>query len=264
MTRTARSLPDGHRHPAAASPLNAPKPVLSSSPAGVCKLLACRPIAATRQPSLPRAPSTRTPGLISMLLLAAESVNPVRMNPGPPPAAPGPSPGIPLRPPPPAPLAAPPFDPHPRANLDVFAPCPGPEPRSDEPRPPPRRIRQLLRDYVDHPAHGIGAVKNARGPANQLDTTRERRFDRGAVLITPRVILEPAAVLEHEHPWPREAANHRFPDLRAGAERAHAGQRLDDMGERDPLSLPLLVGRLRAGGQCGRLHRQRLARRGYG
>src|SRR6266511_1716427 len=179
MMRTERSLPDRHRHPATASPLNAPKPVLSSSPAGVWRLPACLPIAATRQPSLPRAPSTRTPGLISMLLLAAEGCNPVRMNPG----------------------------------------------------PPPRRIRQLLRDHVDHPAHGIGAVKDARRPANQLDTTHERRFDRGPVLITPRVILEPAAVLEHEHPRPREAANHRFPDLRAGAERAHAGQRVDDVGE---------------------------------
>src|SRR5438093_2945849 len=100
MTRTDRALPDGQRHPAVASPLNAPKPVLSSSPAGVCKLLACRPIAATRQPRLLRAPSTCTPGAISVLLLAAESVNPVRMNPGPPPVASGGGSGLTLLTPP--------------------------------------------------------------------------------------------------------------------------------------------------------------------
>src|SRR3954464_7642389 len=97
--RMASALPDGQCHPAVASPLKAPNPVLSSSPLGVCRFLAPRPIAAARHPNSPRAPSTCAPALTSVLLLAPESVNPGRVNPAPP-AASGSCAGITLSTPP--------------------------------------------------------------------------------------------------------------------------------------------------------------------
>src|SRR5437763_718208 len=68
----------------AASPENALNPVLSSSPTGVWRLLANRPMPNRRQPQPPLAPSTRAAASSSALFEAPDVSNPVRIVRGPP------------------------------------------------------------------------------------------------------------------------------------------------------------------------------------
>src|SRR5207249_3677731 len=100
---------------------------------------------------------------------------------------------------------------HTRRDLDVVARRREGESGADEPGPA-RGIGQRLRDDVDHPAEGIGAVQHARRPANQLDTTDERRLDRRPIFIAPRVVLEPATAISRTagaKPWRRTARVYR-------------------------------------------------------
>ena len=140
--------------------------------------------------------------------------------------------------------------------------------RSARPR---RRVGELLRDHVHHPADRVRPVQHARRPADDLDPLGESGVDRGAVLVAPRVVFEAAAVVEHQHAGSRKPADHGLPDLPAGAQRANARQRLECMGERNrPLAAqPLLAQRgaregrgelgrgLARGGHRHGLHEQR-------
>jgi hypothetical protein len=77
---------------------------------------------------------------------------------------------------------------------------------------------------------------------------RDPRIGRRTVLVAPRVVLEPVAVLEHQGARPGGAAQHRLADLLTGRERAHAGQALDGACQRH---------RLRAAQALGGEHRCR-------
>src|SRR5213075_1468 len=69
------------------------------------------------------------------------------------------------------------------------------------------RIGQGLWNHIEDTTQRVGSVEHARGPANQLEAPDERRFHGRAVFVTPRVVLEPAAVVEHEHARSGEAAD---------------------------------------------------------
>src|SRR5262249_23050934 len=76
---------------------------------------------------------------------------------------------------------------------------------------------------IDDAAHGIGAVQHTGRSANDLDSFGQASIDRGTVFVAPGVVLESKAVLQDQNAGSSQPANHRLPDLLAGAQRAKTG-----------------------------------------
>src|SRR5205807_7869969 len=103
-----------------------------------------------------------------------------------------------------------------------------------------------------------------RRATDHLDPLREAGVHRRAVLVAPRVVLEPAAVLEHQYARTREPPDDRLADLLSGGERVDPRERAQRVGEGPALLAPQAVlgeglrrerrqsgGERRAGGRDG-------------
>src|SRR2546425_9123662 len=103
------------------------------------------------------------------------------------------------------------------------------------------RIGQLGWNHVYHAAKGVGPVEHACGTTNHFDALGQPRVDGRSVLVTPGVVLEPAAVDEREHPRAGEPPDHRLADRLPRTERAHARERLQRARQRHALRPPPAV-----------------------
>src|SRR5207245_3143207 len=65
----------------------------------------------------------------------------------------------------------------------------------------------------------------------------------GAVLVTPRVVLEPLSVIEHQHARSRESSNDWFAHLLARAQRTDTRDLVQRVRERHLVSAPQLLTR---------------------
>ena len=129
------------------------------------------------------------------------------------------------------------------------------------------RVGELLGDHVHHPAQRVGAVQHARRPADHLDALRQPRVDRGTVLVAPRVVFQPAPVLEHQHSGSGEPPDDRLADLLPRGEGVDPREVGEGVGERHALLAAQLafgerVARERRGARiersAGRRHGDRL------
>ena len=100
------------------------------------------------------------------------------------------------------------------SQFGVVAATVGFEPCSLDLRPIGRR-GQLGGDDIHDAAECLGAIEDAGWPPNDFNSLRETRVERRSVLVAPGVILQPAAIGEHEHTWAEQPADHRLAHLLA-------------------------------------------------
>ena len=127
-------------------------------------------------------------------------------------------------------------------QFGVVAAAVGFDPRAMELGPVGRR-RKLGGNDVHDAAQRFGAIEHTGWSANDFHALREPRVERRTILVAPRVVLQSAAIGEHEHAWAEQAANHRLAHLLAGRDVPDASELRHRVGQGDAaVQVDLLAG----------------------